>query len=240
VLKNGTSDWQGSFPYLNNKARSCRIFSKCPSLFCALQPPETNIRIQIVEMTRLRCHSSLLLLIINTVSRVRCDDMSTVSLCNAGSSVWQLRSCAVVCIGNAFGAYGRCDQLADQLSCPGQGVLNSCFCRNDLLPVAVSIVSACVMAGCQSNTNDVASAIASYTNYCSSTGIASPPIVIATTTTVGAVLTSNGPPVIISTVTVTVSSAAGSRSTAPVEITSSAYRLLFTCAIVRKLPLQAL
>ena len=166
--------------------------------------------------------------------------MSTVSLCNPGSSIWQLRNCAVGCIDNGSGAYNKCDSLAGQLSCPGHDVLNSCFCRNDLLDVAVSIISACVMAGCQSNTLDVASAIALYTNYCSSTGIALPPIVIAKTTTVSAVPTSSGAPVIISTATVTVSSAAGSISTVPVEITSSAYRLLFTCAIVRKLPLQAL
>jgi hypothetical protein len=191
-------------------------------------------------MTRLSCRSYLLLFIVIIVSRVRCDDESTVSLCNLGSSLWNLRSCAVGCIDDRSGmTWYKCDSLANQLSCPGGDILNTCFCRSDLFPVAVSIISVCVLSGCEGNTRDVASAIGLYTNYCSSTGIAQPPIVLATTTTIGAAPTSSVPPVIISTATVTVSSAAGSTSTAPADITLSAYRLLFMCAGVSKVSLQA-
>jgi hypothetical protein len=239
ILNNGTSHRQRSFKYQDVQLL---FISQSLSLLFTIQTFYQKIfyiRPRIGEMTRLNCCSYLLLFIVITVSQVRCDDESTVSLCNSGSSLWNLRSCAVGCIDNGTGMWPKCDELACQLSCCGGDPLNTCFCRSDLLPVAVSIISVCVLSGCQGNTRDVASAIGLYTNYCSSTSIAQQPIVLATTTTIGAAPTSSVPPVIISTATVTVSSAAGSTSTAPADITLSAYRLLFMCAGVSKASLQA-
>ncbi|KAF8857341.1 hypothetical protein BDZ45DRAFT_788259 [Acephala macrosclerotiorum] len=92
------------------------------------------------------------------------------------------------------------------------------------MPTAEAYISSCVIASCASNTIDVASALNLYTEYCSSTGIAPSPIVLATTTTInaGSTSTSNGPPVIIQTATVTANSAAGSRSTTAMNSTSDA------------------
>jgi hypothetical protein len=71
----------------------------------------------------------------------------------------ELRTCAQQCLGD--GAYSG---FADSnLGCS----LNGCFCRVDVIPQAVSIVSACVSSSC-SNTNDIASATSFFEAYCAS------------------------------------------------------------------------
>ena len=69
----------------------------------------------------------------------------------------ELRSCAQVCLGYGY------DTVLYPLGCS----LNDCFCRADILPQAVSLVSVCASSSC-SNTNDVVSATSFYEAYCAS------------------------------------------------------------------------
>jgi hypothetical protein len=55
--------------------------------------------------------------------------------------------------------------FADNFGCGQQNVLNQCFCRADLQPLAYSILSKCVNNAC-GNTVDVQSALSIYTGYC--------------------------------------------------------------------------
>jgi hypothetical protein len=75
----------------------------------------------------------------------------------------QQRSCAQGCFGCCS------DNVAGDLSCP-EPVLNSCYCRSDLQPVAVSYISSCVSSACSSNTVDIQSATSLYQAYCVSNG----------------------------------------------------------------------
>lgn len=71
----------------------------------------------------------------------------------------ELRNCAQQCLSD--GAYTN---FADSnLGCS----LNDCFCRVDIIPQAVSIVSKCVSTSC-SDTNDIVSATSFYEAYCAS------------------------------------------------------------------------
>lgn len=74
---------------------------------------------------------------------------------NAFSNWNDLRSCAQGCLG-----------IQLEYSSLGCSV-NDCYCRADIVPQAVSIVSACVSSSC-SNTNDVVSATSFYEAYCAS------------------------------------------------------------------------
>jgi hypothetical protein len=67
----------------------------------------------------------------------------------------ELRSCAQFCLGDG--------NDLEPLGC----TLNDCYCRADILPQAVSIVSQCASSSC-SNTNDVVSATSFYEAYCAS------------------------------------------------------------------------
>jgi hypothetical protein len=104
----------------------------------------------------------------------------------AAFSNWdELRGCAQNCLNPSNG-----DGLSP-LGCS----LNDCFCRADIVPQAVSIVSSCASSGC-SDTNDVSSATSFYEAYCSS----------ATNTAVFSLI-NNSPPSAVpgSTVTGTIS-----------------------------------
>lgn len=96
----------------------------------------------------------------------------------------ELRSCAQLCIsGNDNDLY--------ILGC----AVNGCYCRADIIPQAVSLVSNCVSTSC-SNTNDVVSATSFYEAYCAS----------ATNTAAISLITNNQPTAMAgSTVTGTIS-----------------------------------
>jgi hypothetical protein len=78
----------------------------------------------------------------------------------SGFSDWnELRNCVQTCLSD-----GPYTDFADSnLGC----ALNDCYCRVDIIPQAVSIVSSCASSLC-SNTNDVATATSFYEAYCSS------------------------------------------------------------------------
>ena len=99
-------------------------------------------------------------------------------------SNWKgLRSCAQNCLSGP--------DLYYNLGC----TVNDCYCRADIIPQAVSIVSKCASTSC-SNTNDVVSATSFYEAYCAS----------ATNTAVISLITSNQPTAMPgSTVTGTIS-----------------------------------
>jgi hypothetical protein len=90
----------------------------------------------------------------------------------------ELRSCAQYCLHGGD---------LNPLGC----TLNNCYCRPDIIPQAVSLVSACASTSC-SNTNDVVSATSFYQAYCAS----------ATNTAVISLI-SNTPPVAVPGSTVT-------------------------------------
>ncbi|OCL06715.1 hypothetical protein AOQ84DRAFT_440663 [Glonium stellatum] len=70
-----------------------------------------------------------------------------------------LQTCAQNCIDGSPGA------LANELSC-GVIVYDACYCNTQLLPTATSFISSCVLNAC-SREAAITSAIAAYTNYCS-------------------------------------------------------------------------
>jgi hypothetical protein len=74
------------------------------------------------------------------------------------------RLCALECILCGYGTYGQHDCLAAALDC-NSPLQNSCYCRTDLQPAAVSYVASCVSSACM-NTLDVNSAVGIYTQYC--------------------------------------------------------------------------
>ena len=87
---------------------------------------------------------------------------------NPGSfSDWNgLRSCAQFCLEDQY----------DNLGC----TLNDCYCRADIIPQVVSLVSACVSSQC-SDTNDIVSATSFFEAYCSSaTNTAAVPLISPT------------------------------------------------------------
>lgn len=87
-------------------------------------------------------------------------------------SDWKdLRSCVQSCLSD--GAYS--DFADSSLGC----TVNACYCRADIIPQAVSIVSSCASSLC-SNTNDVATATSFYEAYCSSATQASAVSLITT------------------------------------------------------------
>jgi hypothetical protein len=95
----------------------------------------------------------------------------------------ELRSCAQACLSD-----GPYDALTDSnLGCS----LNGCFCRVDIIPQAVSIVSTCASTAC-SDTNDVVSATSFYEAYCASA-----------TNTAAISLITNSPPTAVPGSTVT-------------------------------------
>jgi hypothetical protein len=97
----------------------------------------------------------------------------------ASFSNWnELRSCAQSCL-----EYGYITGLGCSL--------NDCYCRPDIVPQAVSIVSVCASSSC-SNTNDVVSATSFYEAYCTS----------VTNTAIISLITNN-PPTAVSGSTVT-------------------------------------
>jgi hypothetical protein len=97
----------------------------------------------------------------------------------------ELRSCAQNCLGCCY------DNYLGLLGCS----VNACFCRADIIPQAVSLVSNCVSTSC-SDTNDVVSATSFYEAYCAS----------ATNTAAISLITNNQPTVMPgSTVTGTIS-----------------------------------
>lgn len=103
----------------------------------------------------------------------------------ASFSNWnELRNCAQVCLQTC------CNDLSN-LGC----AVNGCYCRADIIPQAVSLVSNCVSTAC-SDTNDVVSATSFYEAYCAS----------ATNTAVISLITNNQPTAMPgSTVTGTIS-----------------------------------
>jgi hypothetical protein len=104
----------------------------------------------------------------------------------ASFSNWdELRSCAQSCLGCCY------SQNLNPLGCS----VNGCYCRADIIPQAVSLVSNCVSTSC-SNTNDVVSATSFYEAYCAS----------ATNTAVISLITNDQPTAMAgSTVTGTIS-----------------------------------
>jgi hypothetical protein len=103
---------------------------------------------------------------------------------NAFSNWNALRSCAQLCLE------GGGSNLVN-LGCS----INDCYCRADIIPQAVSMVSKCASTSC-SNTNDVVSATSFYEAYCAS----------ATDTVVISLITNNQPTSVSgSTVTGTIS-----------------------------------
>jgi len=95
----------------------------------------------------------------------------------------ELRSCAQYCLH-----YGNLNTLGCEV--------NGCYCRADIIPQAVSLVSSCASTSC-SNTNDVVSATSFYEAYCAS----------ATNTAVISLITNNQPTAMPgSTVTGTITS----------------------------------
>jgi hypothetical protein len=93
----------------------------------------------------------------------------------------ELRSCAQQCLSDdAYSAFAD-----SNLGCS----LNGCFCRADIIPQAVSIVSMCVSTAC-SDTNDIVSATSFYEAYCAS----------ATNTAVISLISSNPPTAVPGTI----------------------------------------
>jgi hypothetical protein len=183
-------------------------------------------------MSRLNKYRYVFLVTLAILSpAARCDG-STFSLCSM-AYFRTLRSCAQGCFGE-----GNCNGVSNQLSClEGGGILNSCVCRSDLIPVGEEYLSSCVSTMCAGNTIDIGSALNVYTEYCSSTGIPPPAVVLATTTTLGSAPSSTEPAVIFVTATVTETSTAISSSAARLGTTSSECRPLLICgAVSRALP----
>ena len=86
---------------------------------------------------------------------------SEIVTLDSASGYAQLRTCGQCCMG-----YGLCygsDRLTNAVAC----TLNSCLCRSDVRPLALSHLSTCVLKGC-SNTNDVTSYQSVYLGYCDS------------------------------------------------------------------------
>ncbi|KAH7111945.1 hypothetical protein B0J13DRAFT_631665 [Dactylonectria estremocensis] len=79
----------------------------------------------------------------------------------------QQRECATWCFFN--GNRGE-DLLGHAIGCCtadcAEPVANSCYCRADLRPSAVSWLSLCVDTQCSTNAVDVSSAVALYDDYC--------------------------------------------------------------------------
>lgn len=88
---------------------------------------------------------------------------ATVSIYNDSTFKAQ-RLCALECILCNYGTYGQHDCLASTLSCSSP-LENECYCRSDLQSAAISYIASCVSSAC-SNTNDVATAVGIYTQYC--------------------------------------------------------------------------
>lgn len=93
-----------------------------------------------------------------------------------------LRDCARCCYKHMCHHGDDSARIIDGLSCRSSPV-DSCFCREDLQPVAISMISTCVVSYCGKVSRDVTSAIAVYTNYCKNTGIKSFSITDAETET---------------------------------------------------------
>jgi len=91
------------------------------------------------------------ILVLLTSARLSLQDDSYYP--DAFSNWNELRSCAQNCLTYNFG----------NLGCS----VNECYCRADILPQAVSLVSKCASSSC-SNTNDVVSATSFYEAYCAS------------------------------------------------------------------------
>jgi len=114
----------------------------------------------------------------------------------------ELRNCAQSCLT------GYNNPSINSLGC----TVNDCFCRVDILPQAVSIISACASTAC-SNTNDVVSATSFYEGYCSSATntavislISNPPVVVPGSTVTGTITSTitttlvNGQPTVVGSI----------------------------------------
>jgi hypothetical protein len=183
---------------------------------------------------------------------------ATQTIASLGS-YQQQRSCALRCFwgGDPDNGYGT-DQLGlklgcceNQVNCEGHAP-DSCFCRSDLRPAAMSWFSTCVNNYCSSNPVDLSGATSVYDEYCGPKRAAASPASSTTDVETATVAETTGaapsqtsgtdsPP----QVTVTVSKSLqtpGAESTgqATVTVTTSSkagtsYRmpqLLLTCVIV--------
>jgi hypothetical protein len=145
------------------------------------------------------------------LSHVTAQASATVTI-QAYSDFAAQRQCVQVCITGWSG------DINDNLHCAGP-VLNTCFCRSDLQPLATKGLSGCVQNRCADNGGtpsvDLNAATSIYSAYCA--GALSPntaaPAPVTTTTTNEATPTQNANS-IASTVVVTVTST-------PTTITSS-------------------
>jgi hypothetical protein len=92
--------------------------------------------------------------------------------------------------------------FANNFGCGQLDVLNQCFCRADLQPVAYSILSKCVNSAC-ANTVDVQSALSIYTEYCAT--MASTLVMPSITSSAGMAIATaaGGTAQVVSVVTVT-------------------------------------
>lgn len=78
------------------------------------------------------------------------------------------RTCAIGCFSE-FESDGPPETLAEELFCDTSIIVNDCFCRSDLQPIAVSTVSACVVQAC-TDTVDASIATSIYNAYCTGAG----------------------------------------------------------------------
>ena len=110
---------------------------------------------------------------------VQCDDLIN-SMCLQSSGYNLLRGCARECLGYSNEV---CWILGDYLTCktPSGKYLNSCLCREDLVPKGQAYLSSCILKSCSSNTVDIGSALNLYSSYCANTGKAATPIQLSTT-----------------------------------------------------------
>jgi hypothetical protein len=145
---------------------------------------------------------------------------ATVSIYN-GAAFTAQRLCALECILCGYGTYGQHDCLAAALDCSSP-LQNSCYCRADLQPAAISYVASCVSSAC-SNTLDVNSAVGIYTQYCA-TAVQTSTFVFAsatqaTTTSGGASSRILATGASVSIVLSTITAANGQHSTTLVTVT---------------------
>jgi hypothetical protein len=134
------------------------------------------------------------------------------------------RLCAIECILCEYGTYGQHDCIGTTLSCSSP-LENECYCRADLQSAAISYVASCVSSAC-SNTNDVATAVGIYTQYCETADLTSafvlPTTTQAVTTALATTLKVTTTTPSISVVSSTVTAANGQPSTVLVTVTPTA------------------
>jgi hypothetical protein len=167
---------------------------------------------------------SIFLLITSLFSSLGLSQTSaTVSIYNSPTFTAQ-RLCAIECILCEYGTYGQHDCIGTTLSCSSP-LENECYCRADLQSAAISYVASCVSSAC-SNTNDVATAVGIYTQYCETADLTSafvlPSTTQAVTTAPATTLKVTTTTPSISVVSSTVTAANGQPSTVLVTVTPTA------------------